>query len=117
MNFIDIVIKEIERIGITCSELARQTNIPISTIKSWERGSQPSLESASKVAKFLDLSLDELYGIKYANNKIKDLYNAYKYADPITQANIRKLLDLPEPKALVKEEKKRYSSKIGEKNR
>lgn len=108
MKFIENVKKEIKKQGITKTELGRNTEISEGTIRSWEKGKQPSLDKACKIAEYLNISLDELCEIEknYDNKKIIEAYNA---ADPGTQAAVRKLLDIEEPE----QETKLSNSKIG----
>ena len=49
--------------GITQTELARETQIPQSTISAWEKGVNiPNVEDCIKLADFYEISLDELVG-------------------------------------------------------
>ena len=93
MEFIENVKNEIKKQGITKTELGRNTEISEGTIRSWEKGKQPSLDKACKIAQYLNISLDELCGIEinYDNKKI---ITAYEKADQGTQAAVRKLLDV-----------------------
>ena len=95
MEFIENVKNEIKKQGITKTELGRNTEISEGTIMSWEKGKQPSLDKACKIAQYLNISLDELCGIEinYDNKKI---ITAYEKADSGTQAAVRKLLDVEE---------------------
>lgn len=108
MEFIEKLLKELNKRNINKAELARNTNIPNSTIRSWEKGSQPTIDKIIKIAEYLNLSLDELcgYNAKNHNNLIIEAYNA---ADPGTQAAVRKLLDIEEQE----QETKLSNSKIG----
>lgn len=108
MEFIENVKKEIKKQGITKTELGRNTEISEGTIRSWEKGKQPSLDKACKIAEYLNISLDELCEIEinYNDKKIIEAYNA---ADPGTQAAVRKLLDIEEQE----QETKLSNSKIG----
>ena len=106
MDFIEKLLNELKGRKISKSELARSTEIGESTIRSWEKGSQPTLDKLIKIANYLDITLDELccYNAKNRKNEIQEAYNA---ADPGTQAAVRKLLDIPE------EQEKSLISKIG----
>ena len=88
MEFIENVKNEIKKQGITKTELGRNTEISEGTIRSWEKGKQPSLDKACKIAQYLNISLDELCGIEinYDNKQI--------ITDQGTQAAVRKLLDV-----------------------
>lgn len=51
----------LNKLDISKAELSRQTNIPVSTIKSWILvGAKPSAEAAYKVAKYLGVSVEWL---------------------------------------------------------
>lgn len=109
MEFIENVKKEIKKQGITKTELGRNTEISEETIRSWEKGKQPSLDKACKIAEYLNVSLDELCEIEinYDNKKIIEAYNE---ADAGTQAAIRKLLDIKDQE---QSQDKLFTSKIG----
>lgn len=109
MEFIENVKKEIKKQGITKTELGRNTEISEGTIRSWEKGKQPSLDKACKIAEYLNVSLDELCEIEinYDNKRIIEAYNT---ADPGTQAAIRKLLDIKDQEQSQDE---LFTSKIG----
>lgn len=95
MEFIERLLTELKNRKINKSELARSTGIGDSTIRSWEKGSQPTLDKLIKIANYLDLTLDELCCYSAKNRNI-EIQKAYDKADPITQKNVRKLLDIPE---------------------
>ena len=109
MDFIKKLLNELKERKISKSELARSTEIGDSTIRSWEKGSQPTLDKLIKIANYLDITLDELccYNAKNRKNEIQAAYNA---ADPGTQAAVRKLLDIKEQE---QNQEELYSSKIG----
>lgn len=95
MKFIEKLLAELKKRNISKSELARCTEIGDSTIRSWEKGSQPTLDKLIKIANFLNLTLDELccYNAKNRNNEIQA---AYDRAEPAIQEAVRKLLDIEE---------------------
>lgn len=110
MEFIENVKKEIKKQGITKTELGRNTEISEGTIRSWEKGKQPSLDKACKIAEYLNVSLDELCEIEI-NYDNKRIIKAYDAADPGTQAAIRKLLDIKDEEQ--KDQEELYTSRIG----
>ena len=65
--------------GMTQSELAEKMNVTDKAVSKWERDlSCPDINTISKLADILDVSVDELLKAKkqdYSNNKIKDLIN------------------------------------------
>ena len=81
MKFIEKLLSELKKRNISKSELARSTEIGDSTIRSWEKGSQPTLDKLIKIADYLDLTLDELCCYNAKNRKI-EIHNAYDAADP-----------------------------------
>ena len=107
MDFIEKLLNELKE-RKSKSELARSTEIGDSTIRSWEKGSQPTLDKLIKIANYLNITLDELccYNAKNRKNDIQAAYNA---ADPGTQAAVRKLLDVKEQE----ENQELFTSKIG----
>ena len=109
MVFIEKLLNELKERKISKSELARSTEIGDSTIRSWEKGSQPTLDKLIKIANYLDITLDELccYNAKNRKNEIQAAYNA---ADPGTKAAVRKLLDIKEQE---ENQEELFTSKIG----
>jgi transcriptional regulator with XRE-family HTH domain len=50
--------------GLSQSGLSKAAGIPVGTIKNWEQGIRfPRLDLAAKVARALDITLDELAGV------------------------------------------------------
>ena len=64
---------------MTQSELAEKMNVTDKAVSKWERDlSCPDINTISKLADVLDVSVEELLKTKkqdYSNNKIKDLIN------------------------------------------
>jgi len=49
--------------GLTQVELARAAGVPVGSLRSWEQGTRtPLLDAALRIAKALDVTLDELAG-------------------------------------------------------
>ncbi|MFR8103735.1 MAG: helix-turn-helix domain-containing protein [Clostridia bacterium] len=65
--------------GITQNELAEKMNVTDKAVSKWERDlSCPDINTISKLADILDVSVEELLEAKkkdYSNTKIKDLIN------------------------------------------
>ena len=65
--------------GMTQSELAEKMNVTDKAVSKWERDlSCPDINTISKLADVLDVSVEELLKAKkqdYSNNKTKDLIN------------------------------------------
>ena len=65
--------------GMTQSELAEKMNVTDKAVSKWERDlSCPDINTISKLADVLDVSVEELLKNKkqdYSNNKIQDLIN------------------------------------------
>lgn len=65
--------------GMTQSELAEKMNVTDKAVSKWERDlSCPDINTISKLADVLDVSVEELLKTKkqdYSNNKIQDLIN------------------------------------------
>lgn len=65
--------------GMTQSELAEKMNVTDKAVSKWERDlSCPDINTISKLADVLDVSVEELLKAKkqdYSNNKIQDLIN------------------------------------------
>lgn len=65
--------------GLTQSELAEKMNVTDKAVSKWERNlSCPDINTISKLADILDVSVEELLKTKkqyYSNSKIKELIN------------------------------------------
>ena len=65
--------------GMTQNDLAEKMNVTDKAVSKWERDlSCPDINTISKLADVLDVSVEELLKAKkqdYSNNKIKDLIN------------------------------------------
>lgn len=66
-NYIDLIVNTILRTmkdkNITASKLERELDLGNRTISHWKNGTQPTLEKLIKVAKYLDISIDEILEI------------------------------------------------------
>lgn len=92
--------------NIKGTEIAEILELKKSPLTDWKNGhSKPTIEQLIIICEKLALSLDELTGLK--SNEIQEAYDA---ADSGTQAAIRKLLDIKEPK---KNQEELFTSKIG----
>lgn len=54
------ILKIIKTRKISKYRISKLTGIPQSTLRSYELGAEPSFKNAAKVARVLDISLDEL---------------------------------------------------------
>jgi transcriptional regulator with XRE-family HTH domain len=53
------------KVGLSQSELAKKAGVPTSTLQAWEQSRRsPRLDALLKLARALDVSLDELAGQK-----------------------------------------------------
>ena len=64
MEFIENVKKEIKKQGITKTELGRNTEISEGTIRSWEKGKQPSLYTFPTQAYIVFVCTPSVYSFK-----------------------------------------------------
>lgn len=86
MSFIDRVEKELMSRKLRKSDLAHGAGIPDGTIRSYFKGSSPTIEAAARIAAFLNLSLDFLVsgistGEIQLNNEERELLNAFRRLD------------------------------------
>ena len=85
-------------------DIAQAIGVSESCVSNWLRGKNSfDIDNLYLICRQLDISLDQAFGVapiivgaltKHEN----DVLVAYRSADPGTQANIRKLLDIPEEK-------------------
>jgi transcriptional regulator with XRE-family HTH domain len=61
-----------QKAGLSQSQLARAAEVPIGSLRNWERGRRtPLLDTAARIAVALGVSLDELAGIDTAEMPAK----------------------------------------------
>ena len=94
--------------GMTQSELAEKMNVTDKAVSKWERDlSCPDINTISKLADVLDVSVEELLKAKkqdYFNNKIKDLINLILKAVAIAMGTgvvVLNILDKIETKSSI----------------
>ena len=68
MEFTEKILEIIQDRKITAHQLEEETELAHSTISSWKRGTTPTIDKAIKVIKYLNLSADEIFGIKRIDN-------------------------------------------------
>ena len=76
----------------TQTEVAKDLNIPISTYNGYEKEtSQPNIETIIKLAKYFDVSTDELLGIKKEEVTLTEKSNLLKKINKLTEVECYKL--------------------------
>ncbi len=63
-EIIEAIVKEMKSQGISATKLENETGIGKNTIAVWKRGTQPTVDKLLRVIKYLNMSADELFGIK-----------------------------------------------------
>ena len=99
MEFTEKIMQIMKERGITAYEICKALNISNTTFSSWKKGSKPSIDKAVEIIKYLELSADEILGLKKSSEltqEEQELLEAYRNAAPAMQAAARKLLDAPE---------------------
>lgn len=64
MDFINIVIEIMKNKSLNTLDLQRDTGISESTFRNWKRGNQPTADKVITLAKYFEMSTDELLGLK-----------------------------------------------------
>lgn len=64
MNFIEILISLMKENSMNTLDLQRETGISESTFRNWKKGSQPTADKIITLAKFFNVSVDELLGLR-----------------------------------------------------
>ena len=49
------------RKGLNQDELAKELNVTRNSVSAWERGINPSLDNAKKIADFFEVPIDEIF--------------------------------------------------------
>lgn len=113
MSIIEKIQKILDERGITPYKMCKETGIGTATYSSWKtKGTQPQIDKVIKIAEYLEISLDELAGIKKKEKreitkKQEELIDAYEKAPK----NIKDIIDTAlEP---YKDNKKSFNSMIG----
>lgn len=63
-KFIENLTKKIKEQGITKTKLAKEVGIPESTIRMWEKGSEPTIDKVIKISRYFAIPIAELLGIE-----------------------------------------------------
>lgn len=64
MEFIDNLLRLIRERKINTYILQKETDIKESTLRNWKKGSQPTADKVITLAKYFDVSTDELLGLR-----------------------------------------------------
>lgn len=63
-RFIKNLNKLLKQNGITKTELSRQIGITEGSIRSWERGTEPTVDKVIKISEYFTIPIAELLGLK-----------------------------------------------------
>ena len=101
--FIENLLNLLKLKGIKQVELCKKIDIPKTSINNWKKGSMPSIETANKIAKELDVTLDyvskrrrkrkQIRKIIQHGNKRRAKNNRYNAREVRKSGNIIKLQD------------------------
>ena len=93
-----------DRKGLKDVELAKYLEKNTSSIGTWKKkGTNPPIEYTIRIAEFLGVSVHYLLtgkDLPGSSPEDQKLIAAFRSADPGTQNNVRKLLDLPQKEKL-----------------
>lgn len=64
MDFINVLFDIMEKKNINTYTIQNDIGIKESTIRAWKKGSQPSADKIIQLAKYFNISTDELLGLK-----------------------------------------------------
>lgn len=69
-KFVENLTKKLKEKGITKTKLAREIEIPESTIRMWEKGSEPTVNKVIKISRYFAMPIAELIGLEenYTSN-------------------------------------------------
>lgn len=73
--FIENLLNLLKLKGIKQVELCKKIDIPKTSINNWKNGSMPSIETANKIAKELNVTLDYLVNGEEKESRLERLYN------------------------------------------
>lgn len=63
-RFIENLNKLLKQNGITKTELSRQIGITEGSIRSWERGTEPTVDKVIKISEYFTIPIAELLGLQ-----------------------------------------------------
>ena len=63
-KFVENLTKKLKEKGITKTKLAREIEIPESTIRMWEKGSEPTVDKVIKISEYFTIPIAELLGLQ-----------------------------------------------------
>lgn len=69
---VNVILNKLYEKNITASKIEKDLSLGNRTISHWKNGTQPTLEKLIKVLKYLDISLDEIIGIKPSNVELNE---------------------------------------------
>lgn len=101
-NFAENLAFLLDEKGVSQVELARALNVATGTVSGWVNGAKyPRIDIMQKIAEFLGVRMSILVerdgrDVFETERDEAELLAAYRRADPTTQSNVRKLLDIPE---------------------
>ena len=72
MNFAEQIVNIAKERNISVNKICKEAGITAQTFQNWKNGSQPTLDKAIKIIKYLDLSADELFDISPNENNLVD---------------------------------------------
>lgn len=64
INFIEVICEKMNEQGISIYKLCKDNDISQTTFQNWKNGSQPALDKAIRIIKYLNLSADEIFEIR-----------------------------------------------------
>lgn len=64
MTFIEYILNEMDKQGITAYKLCKDLGLSQQTFSNWKSGKMPALDKAMGIIIYLGLSADEMFGIK-----------------------------------------------------
>ena len=79
MNYLDPILKVMEKRDITAYKICKDLNINQSTFTNWKDGKKIPLERAIEILRYLGVSADELYGLTEADQNLFELNGEEEY--------------------------------------
>lgn len=83
MNFYENLEKYMKMKGVTAYQIAKNTSISNATLTNWKKGKTPSADKLIEIVQYLEISADELLGIKKNPNtsEIERIYEMLSAED------------------------------------
>ena len=93
MEFINLLTEKLKQKNISAYKICNDLDIGQSTFSSWKKGKKPTIEKLIAICQYLEVSSDELLGLKESTltDEERQLIEAYRKASKLGKQTIQEL--------------------------